>query len=182
MTEAHRRRPVPAIVCLIALTLLTALVWWRVLNRDEGSGAAAGCTPADRNVLPRPDTIDLIVLNSTGKPGLAKGAAAALRKQGFTVTSVGNDTGHKAIQNIGEIRFSPDQQAAATLLGYFFPGATSLPLTAAKPDRLIISLGKTFKTLRSLASVQAALAKDHRSIAAKSLTGAPVTNTCAPSP
>ncbi|HLY33447.1 MAG TPA: hypothetical protein VKQ07_02840, partial [Jatrophihabitantaceae bacterium] len=67
MTEAPRRRPLPALICLAALTLLTALVWWRVLHRDSGSAKAAPtCTPtATAQILPKPSAVTLSVLNST---------------------------------------------------------------------------------------------------------------------
>src|SRR5581483_9430611 len=72
MAEGTTRRPLPALVCLLALTLLTALVWWRVLNRsDSHASSTHTCSStAAVVVLPRPNGISVTVLNSTTRSQL----------------------------------------------------------------------------------------------------------------
>ena len=41
MATSTARRPLPALAFLLALSLLTALVWWRVLHRSDSAKAAA---------------------------------------------------------------------------------------------------------------------------------------------
>lgn len=40
MTAPERRRPLPALAFIAALSVLTALVWFRVLHRNDGTGVA----------------------------------------------------------------------------------------------------------------------------------------------
>ncbi|MDQ1721771.1 MAG: hypothetical protein QOI26_1505, partial [Pseudonocardiales bacterium] len=63
MSVATRRRPLPALAFLLALSILTGIVWWRVLHRAEPAGTtskptpsqSARCTPGNRAVkLPTP--------------------------------------------------------------------------------------------------------------------------------
>ena len=105
MAERQKRRPLPALICLLALTLLTALVWWRVLHRGaDHAEAKSTCTPqVTQTALPRPATITVSVLNSTQRTGIAKGAAGVLTKRGFKVSGYGNDK--PPIAGVAEIRF-----------------------------------------------------------------------------
>ena len=119
MSSPTKRRPLPALVLLIALTLLTALVWWRVLHRDNGHAAAGGKCPTPASsaaVLPRPATVDVSVLNSTTRTGLARTTATTLTKLGFKVAGYGNDNPKVHVAGVAEIRFGPDQKKDATLL------------------------------------------------------------------
>lgn len=94
MAEGTTRRPLPALICLLALTLLTALVWWRVLNRsDSHASTASHCsTTAAPLVLPRPPGVSVTVLNSTNRAQLAKKTAAVLAADGFVILTYGNDS------------------------------------------------------------------------------------------
>jgi len=168
MTQAPQRRPLPAIIALAALVLLTALVWWRVLHRDSGSAKASPtCTPtSSAQVLPKPATVTLSVLNSTQTAGLAKKTATALGKAGFKVSAVGNDTGHAAVAGVAEIRFTPDQRAAATLLDYYVPHAALIPLPDTYQSQLVLAVGAKFKAVTATATVNAQLAAAHVTLGA----------------
>jgi hypothetical protein len=164
MTETRTRRPLPALIALLALTILTALVWWRVLNRDPGSSASAGSCPSGPTVtvLPQPSTLTVSVLNSTTRTGLARTTAEALQKRGFSVGTVTNDT--KRVAGVAEIRYSSDEKPGATLLTYYFPGATLVPLPSPATGKLVVSLGAKFKTLASTSGVTAAMTAAHVSV------------------
>ncbi len=164
MARPSARRPLPALAFLLGLSLLTALVWWRVIHRadaDTHPKANKPCPVATPTVLPQPTAVTMDVLNSTQRNGLATSTTAALRKAGFKVTSVGNDTSG-LIPGVADIRFGPQGQAAATLLSLYLPGATLVP-NARTDAQVEISLGTQFKAVATAAQVKAALAAKHLS-------------------
>lgn len=168
MTSPTRRRPLPALVLLIALTLLTALVWWRVLHRrDEPAAAKAPCpsTTAAPSVLPQPASVSVSVLNSTTRRGLAKATATNLTKDGFKVAGYGNDGPKVHVAGVAEIRFGPDQKKDAMLLGYYFPGATMVALPSDPLGKVVVSLGAKFTVVATSKTAQAALSANHISLA-----------------
>ena len=174
MTAPDKRRPLPALVAIAALTLLTALVWFRVLHRGTGSAATTpkACpTPtvtSTPSVLPKPNLVTLIILNSTNRNGLAAGAKKALVKDGFKVGEVTDDSttygGHGTITGVAEIRYGPSAAAAATLLTYYLPGAT-LVATDSSASSVIVALGNKYKAPAVAASVSAALLSAHATTA-----------------
>src|SRR5690606_2284825 len=90
MTTPTRRHPLPALIFLLALCLLTALVWWRVINRDGPESTAAQRCPSTAatgasGLLPNPASVTVLVLNSTDRSGIAAGARTALLAAGFRI-------------------------------------------------------------------------------------------------
>ena len=43
MASTTVRRPLPALIALLALLLLTGIVWWRVINRNDAEDSSASC-------------------------------------------------------------------------------------------------------------------------------------------
>jgi hypothetical protein len=168
MSSPTKRRPLPALVLLIALTLLTSLVWWRVLHRDDGKAAAGGSCPtptSSASVLPRPASVDVSVLNSTSRSGLARTTATTLTKIGFKVAGYGNDNPRVHVAGVAEIRFGPNQKKDAALIAYYFPGAKLVPLTADPLDKVVVSLGAKFKAVATARTAGAAMNSAHISLA-----------------
>lgn len=170
MAEPRGRTPLPALVCLVALLVLTGLVWWRVLGRDTATTAASKpcVTSTAKTKLPAPADVSVSVLNATTRPGLAASTAAALRSFGFSVPAdgVGNDHPAKPITGSAQIRFTADQKAAATLLGFYFPHATLAPLPASSHARLTVALGSGFTALPSAEQITRAMSAANVEIAA----------------
>ena len=179
------RRPLPALIALFALLLLTALVWWRVMNRDDSSHAAQpNChtsTPsgAAGHTLPAPSTVSVQVLNGTYKlkkgarSGIAGKAAAKLIKDGFKVPNeASDDTKHK-VRTVAEIRYGPRGKAGATLLDYYFDQKAKLVPTRDNSAVVTVSLGRKYTSLTSAADVTRALAADHISLASPATRGTP---------
>jgi hypothetical protein len=173
MTAPERRRPLPALVFIGALSLLTALVWFRVLHRtdDSGKAAASSCpnvsssTPTPTpTVLPVASHVSVIVLNSTSRNGIAGATTKVLAKAGFATSKASDDSalygGHGLIKGVAEIRYPTGQLAAATLLRYYFLGAT-LKASDSSGTLVVVSLGSRFTHVNSPAGVKRALAAAH---------------------
>jgi hypothetical protein len=174
MTAPERRRPLPALAVIGALSLLTALVWFRVLHRTDTTSSSAtksSCpsssvspSAAPPSVLPVPDKVSVLVLNSTQRKGLAGAATKVLKKQGFKTGLPVDDAstygGHGLIKGVGEIRYGSAALASATLLSYYFPSA-SLKATDSSTATVMVSLGAKFKKVAAAAEVQRELTKAH---------------------
>jgi LytR cell envelope-related transcriptional attenuator len=169
VVRASARRPLPALAFLLGLSLLTALVWWRVIHRVDSENkpkAQSSCpSTAPARVVPQPSAVTLSVLNSTTtRNGLAAGASASLRKLGFKVGSIGNDSSG-VLPGVGEIRYGTAGKAGATLVSYYLPGATLVP--SSRSDAVVeVSLGLKYTKIATAAQVKAALAAAHISQAA----------------
>jgi hypothetical protein len=149
------RRPLPALISLLALLLLTAIVWWRVLHRDDSSAkqtAAKPCPSATASapaptVLPAPRTIDVEVLNSTNRRGIATAARTAFIAGGFrSPRMAGNLKLKRPITTTGQIRYSPAEKSAATLVSYYLPGS-KLVATRTTQKRVVVVLGAKYQKL-----------------------------------
>jgi len=152
MSTATRRRPLPALAFLLALSVLTAIVWWRVLHRPEPAGtaspattsSAASCTPGAKAVrLPTPASVTVVVLNGTRRDQLATKVSDQLKSRGFATGTPGNTT---PLTGIGEIRYGAAGRAGATLLSYQLPGAKLKPATRTGA-RIELVLGAAFRSL-----------------------------------
>lgn len=179
MPSTVTRRPLPALISLAALLLLTGLVWWRVLHRDSGNTATPTPCPSSSSAatvtLPAPSDVTVVVLNSTSRSGIAARARTLLSQDGFNVPALAkNDVAAKRnkIRTTAEIRFGPAGRSAATLLRYYFPGAT---MVAEKftSRTVIVSLGARYTSVADPAAVSRAMLGDHVTVAppAPSATG-----------
>lgn len=182
MTAPERRRPLPALAFIAALCLLTALVWFRVLHRRDGSDAAASrcpsakpgtsttAAPQNSNVLPTPGEIAVLVLNSTQRNGIATATKKILEGDGFKVTQAADDVkaygGHGLIKGVAEIRYGRGARADAQLLRYYFPNA-AMKVTHSSSAVVTVSLGAKFTKTRTSAAVRKAVAKAHLKIGRK---------------
>ncbi|HEY2272534.1 MAG TPA: LytR C-terminal domain-containing protein [Jatrophihabitantaceae bacterium] len=189
MTAPERRRPLPALAFIGALSLLTALVWFRVLHRSDGTPPAttsssthsacpspspsSSTPPAPPTVLPVSHKVSVIVLNSTNRNGIAGATTKVLRKDGFVTGKATDDSqsygGHGQIKQVAEIRYAPSQLPGATLLSYYFPQAKLVPLDSAKA-RIYVALGNKFKKVAAKKAVHRALTRDHVALKHRKVT------------
>lgn len=157
------RRPLPALIALLALLLLTAIVWWRVLNRDSGTEATGSCSTTQataKATLPGPDQITVQLLNATDRAGIAGKARTTLVDDGFnSPKAAGNDKPKVKIRGVAEIRYGPSGRSGAKLLHYYFPHAR-LVRTKSKSATVVVSLGEKYRGVASPSSVEAALRRD----------------------
>jgi hypothetical protein len=152
--RAHRA--VPALILLAALSVLTLLVWWRVLHRG-GESAAAQSTcqvPTLTAIALDPRTVKLRVYNATEHVGLAKGVADQLRKRGFSIATTSNDPlgGSRRVQGVGELRYGPTGANQALLTSLYFPGIklSQDPRTDAIVD---VAIGPSYRSVATAAQV-----------------------------
>jgi LytR cell envelope-related transcriptional attenuator len=169
MAVSSTRRPLPALVFLLVLSVLTAIVWWRVLHRPDASSSAASppstaapltCTPGSRAVrLPAPNTVLVVVLNGANRDQLATQVTAQLKARGFRTGTPGNAP--SILSGTAEIQFSTASRAGATLLSYYIPGARLVPGNATG-SAVNLVLGTGFKALAAQATVNNAVAKANK--------------------
>lgn len=170
MASTVKRRPLPALVCLLALLLLTALVWWRVLHRggSNASPAVAAHCPTltstastAATALPPPSSVTVQMRNATSHHGIAAKARATLIGDGFKVPDAAtNDTAKKLnkIKVTAELRYGPTGKQNATLLRFYFPGS-AMVATTSKTATVIVALGTRYRSVATASAVQAALRK-----------------------
>jgi hypothetical protein len=177
MASTLARRPLPALVALLALLLLAVLVWWRVLHRsDAGTGSGAATCPAATSAapaatLPPPSAITLKLLNSTNRNGIAGKARTTLAADGFQIPApAANDSPKIKISGTAQIRYGPRANKAASLVRYYFPGAKMVP-TSSKSTVVVVSLGRRYRHVATPKQVRAALDGDHVALATVSPSG-----------
>jgi len=165
MSASSARRPLPALAFLLALTVLTAIVWWRVLHRPDGAATTgagptivqpSSCSPAGKAVtLPKPATITVSVLNGTDRYQLATQVTALLKARGFRVGTPGDAPSHLA--GVGQIQFGAAGRAAATLLSYYVPGA-AMVAESRSGTALTLVVGAGYHALATPTSVAKSVA------------------------
>ena len=151
----RRRKYLPGILLLVALTVVTMTVWVVALNRPPDVREAAVCNappaPTDPNApapslgeqVTRSEMIDVIpakladtkirVLNASGQGGQAAEVAGALRDQGFAEPTAANDTvyANARLECQGQIRFGPAGRAAAAAVWIFVSSVGSAACVAS---------------------------------------------------
>jgi hypothetical protein len=167
MSGSTARRPLPALAFLLALTVLTSIVWWRVLHRTDASSTATTqtrssspkvCSPPP--ALPAPHSVSVQVFNSTDRSGIATAASDTLRSRGFAIAATPTDA-TPTVPGVAEVRYGPSGKAGAMLLGYYFPGAKLVP--ANRPDaRVDVVLGNAFRAVATPGQVSQAIAAAKR--------------------
>ncbi len=179
MASTVKRRPLPALVSLLALLALAALVWWRVLHRGDTSAAASCPTPSAAPTvsaaaaLPPPSAVTVKVLNATTRGGIAGTARKNLGTLGFNVPGdAANDSAKNKVTGTAQIRYGPKGRTGATILRYYFPGASLRPI-ATSSATVVVALGPKFTRVASAATVKRALQADKIVLATPSPTPTP---------
>jgi hypothetical protein len=162
MERISARRPLPALIFLLGLSLLTALVWWRVIHRSDSGHPKASrtCRGTSSTVVPAPGAVSLNVLNSTNRAHLARTVATTMSKLGFHVASYGNDDPNVVVSGVAEIRYGTAGTQAATLVSFYLPGATLVPTNRAD-SLVVVSLGTKFTAVRTTAQANKTMASQH---------------------
>ena len=160
MAGTSTRRPVPAVIFILLLSLLTGLVWYRVLHRPDSvatgpSKTSAHCTPATATGLarswPEPSTVTLSVLNASQRDNLAHSVAAEFKSRGFKIGSIGNDTTGGATAT--QVRYAPGSATAARLVQLYLPGARLVAVSGTS-DTVVVAVGSSYTNLATAKQVK----------------------------
>ena len=167
----QRRKPLPALVFLLALAMLTGVVWWRVLHRDTtpttvNPTPTISC-PGRPTSLPKPAAVNVTVYNATTQNGLAGTVSDQLRGEGFKVADP--QTSSTQLATVGEVRYGPSGKAAAILVQLYAPG-TQLKQVSRQDAGVDLYLGAQFKKLASAKAVSEAQSKAANECASPSAT------------
>ena len=176
MAGASVRRPIPAVVFILLLSLLSAIVWYRVLNRTPATAQKRPRTPTtyvtqlrarsrdeddeiqNREAPARPCRWSGRPLRRCSSPfstarsraGLAKSVAGQLRARGFKIGTITNDTVDTV--TVTQVRYGPTAghggQAGAALPTRFAPGAQH-----EQGGTVTVSLGSSYSRLSTNAAV-----------------------------
>jgi hypothetical protein len=177
----RRRNYLPAILLLVALAVVTMLVWIMALNQPADVREAAICNaptaPADPNApapqlgeqVSRADMVDVApakladtkirVLNASGQGGQAAEVAGELRDLGFADPAAANDTlyANGRLECQGQIRFGPAGRAAAAAVWLVAP-CTELFQDQRTDDSVDLAIGTEFSQLSHSDDIDAVLA------------------------
>lgn len=175
----RRRKVLPAIAMLLALVVVTGLVWMIALTRPADIGEAAMCNPPPQPSDPdqpkrgeqvtRSEMVDVTpakladtriqVLNASGRGGQAADVAGELRDLGFAQPTAANDpiysTTRLACQ--GQIRFGRAGQAAAAAVWLAAP-CVELFRDDRGDDSVDLALGTEFTAVAHSDDIDAVLA------------------------
>lgn len=148
----HRQQQKKATTTILVVILMLFFAFWYAFSYYRASsadgtqaGPEATCRPYDPKV-PAPGNTTVNVLNSTSKNGLAARTAAELRRRGFTIGEVKNDSSGRTIA-MAEVRFGPSGKGhAALLVPLGGKGTTQVP-DKRKNATVDLVLGNSFATL-----------------------------------
>jgi hypothetical protein len=118
------RRPLPPLIFLALLAVVAGAVWWNVFReeaKDTAAEAAACETAQQAPASLDPKTVSVRVLNATDQAGLAQKVADELTRRGFVVAEVANDASEREVTGVGELRYGPRGNEAASYISVYLP-------------------------------------------------------------
>ncbi|TPG37052.1 envelope integrity protein Cei [Mycolicibacterium hodleri] len=175
----RRRNFIPGIVVMVALAVVTLLVWVIAFNQTTDVQQAAACNPPPPPSDPAQTALGeqvlaatmmdvtpakladtkIRVLNASGQGGQAADVAGALRDLGYAPPTAGNDTVYENTRLTcqGQIRFGPAGQAAAAALWLVAP-CTELFQDQRGDDTVDLAIGTEFSDVSHNDDIDAVLA------------------------
>lgn len=149
-----------ALTVLCALALVAGLVTFWAIQNDSQTSASGDCPPGAVGVkvddIPKPEEIEVVVLNGTDRDGLADQAALQLEDRGFVVTETGD--ADEPFDGSALVYFGPEQYAAGIHVhAYFYQGTDAFDLDWDQP--ITIVLGDAFQEVRSASDARQSFAQ-----------------------
>lgn len=186
MAGASVRRPIPAVVFILLLSLLSAIVWYRVLNRTPASAEKAtttGTSTTSPSCTPKPATKTTAKSKSTTPARTpAKTVPVVWPRTSAVSVTVLNGTSRTGLAKsvaaqlkvrgfkiatitndtvdtvtVTQVRYGPKLATAAKLVQLYLPGSRLVP-NSGKAATVTVSLGSSYSRL----STDAAVAKAKR--------------------
>jgi cell division septation protein DedD len=175
----RRRNFLPGIIVLVAMAVVTLVVWVIAFNQTTDAPELAACNPppaptdatqtalgekvststmTDVTPAKLADT-KIRVLNASGQGGQAGEVAGALRDLGYAPPTAGNDTVYENTRLAcqGQIRFGPSGRAAAAALWLVAP-CTELYQDQRPDDTVDLAIGTDFTDIAHNDDIDAVLA------------------------
>lgn len=146
------------VLCVLALVAGVITLW--AIRNDSQTSAGDDCPPGAVEIktapIPKPEEIEVVVLNGTDRDGLADQAAAQLEDRGFIVTETGD--ADEAYDGTALVYYGPDQYAAGLHAhAYFYQGHDSFDIDWEQP--ITIVLGDDFQEVRSASDARQSFAQ-----------------------
>lgn len=149
----HRQKQRRAATTILVVLLMLFFAFWYAYSYYRASGAdqasadsgATTCRPYDPEA-PAPGNTTVNVYNATSKNGLAARTAAELKRRGFLVGEVGNDSSSRKVAT-AEVRFGPAGKANAQLVVPLGGTGTTQLEDKREGTTVDLVLGTTFSTL-----------------------------------
>jgi hypothetical protein len=141
--DTTRLRAMIVLILLVVASATGVLLILRAdANRHSSQATPASCTNVAKTLTKA--AIRVRVLNATAREGLATTVAAELRRRGYTVTTVGNDS--TVVPGPAMLRYGAGGAPAAKAMTGLVTGAVNRPVTRAGADVDLV-LGNTFTRL-----------------------------------
>jgi cell division septation protein DedD len=175
----RRRNFLPGAIVMVALAVVTLVVWVIAFNQPTDVHQLAACNPpppaADATQTALGDQVSaetmtdvapakladtkIRVLNASGQGGQAAEVAGALRDLGYAPPTAGNDTVYEntRLECQGQIRFGPSGRAAAAALWLVAP-CTELFQDQRGDDTVDLAIGTEFSDISHNDDIDAVLA------------------------
>ena len=186
MATHSSRRPIPALVFLLALAVLAVVVWVRVADRDSSANeGATGCGSAPQ--LPSNGAVAVTVLNGVGTDGLATQVLDTFAAAGFAKGNVGDAP--TPYDGFAIITSGPNGTAGALLVHYYLTG--SIVTVDTRGDTSVtVTVGSKYRGLATAAQAKAAMVQANVSQSPAAITpgttpgstGGATTTAASPSP
>lgn len=148
--QQSRRTTTTILVVLLALFFA---FWYAYSYYRDSTGTAsprakdaATCTPFNPKA-PAPGNTTVNVFNATTKNGLAARTAADLKRRGFLVGTVANDTSGRKVAGPAEVRYGPTGKSHAPLVAALGGKGTTQVADKRKDASVDLVLGATFSAL-----------------------------------
>lgn len=164
-TRQRRRRHTVVLLLVLLVVMLTGVYaaglyqqWWQwpPFSGDEAASETVQPCPTAVVTAAPPEQVQLVVLNSTDRAGLAGGVAGELQARAFVVTEIGNDPGEEPLPDAAVVRHGPEGLPFATTVAAHVDGATLVDDGRAG-TAVELSLGEAYTALRTPEAVAALL-------------------------
>ena len=105
----------------------------------EASENTGSTTVEDGLLIEKPE---IVILNGSGKAGMANLAAEELREQGYTVSRVGNADNYNYINSV--IKYQVDYSQEARIIKNFFSSPIEIETDEKQTEKIIIIIGNIY--------------------------------------
>ncbi len=115
--RARRRRSVVTVVLVLLLVFFATWYALSYLTQDGADQDSPDATSSTPTCEVKPEQVEVHVFNAAGRAGVAADVREDLKKRGFDVTSIDNES---EVSGRGELRHGPSGAKGAELLAEHF--------------------------------------------------------------